>query len=126
MDDFINNINRNWEAVDPVVMASFVLWRVNYIHPFINGNGRTARAACYFVLCLKSGGWLPGEILLPELLRRERDAYVKALQVADSTYQSGNFDMSELHALVSRLLEEQLSTAGEAPTGDGIEIPEQP
>lgn len=50
MEDFINNVNRFWKETDPVVLASYVLWRLNHIHPFINGNGRTARAACYFVV----------------------------------------------------------------------------
>ena len=45
MDDFVNEVNRHWLSVDSVVLAAYVLWRLNYIHPFINGNGRTARAA---------------------------------------------------------------------------------
>lgn len=61
MEDFVNLVNRMWSEADPVVLAAFVLWQLNYIHPFINGNGRTARAACYFVLCLRLGRWLPGQ-----------------------------------------------------------------
>ena len=45
MDDFVNIVNRRWEKADPVWLAAYVLWRLNHIHPFINGNGRTARAA---------------------------------------------------------------------------------
>ena len=56
MDDFINIVNENWQGADPFLSASYVYWKINYIHPFINGNGRTARASCYFVLCVKSGG----------------------------------------------------------------------
>jgi fido (protein-threonine AMPylation protein) len=112
MDDFINMVNRQWETADPLELATFVLWRLNYIHPFINGNGRTARAACYFVLCVKAGGWLPGSIILPELLRRNRAEYVAALQAVDASVTNGSIDMSALHALVQRLLEEQLGSAG--------------
>ncbi|MEE9494379.1 MAG: Fic family protein [Gammaproteobacteria bacterium] len=108
MDDFVNEVNRNWESSDPVALAAFVLWKLNYIHPFINGNGRTARAACYFVLCIKSGQWLPGTTILPELIRREREAYVKALQEADQSLNAGALDLSILHALISELLTEQL------------------
>lgn len=64
MDDFVNVINRNWERVDPVALATYVLWRLNNIHPFINGNGRTARAACYYTLCLKLEGWPKGDVIL--------------------------------------------------------------
>ena len=84
MDDMVNMVNRTWEGADPVVLAAFVLWRLNAIHPFINGNGRTARAACYFVLCLKLGGWLPGKVILPELIRRNRDKYVSVLKEVDA------------------------------------------
>lgn len=116
MDDFINTVNRQWETADPVVLATFVLWRINNIHPFINGNGRTARAASYFVLCVRAGGWLPGDVILPELLRRNRDEYVIALKAADATYRANALDISALHNLVTRLLDEQMAAAGVAPT----------
>ncbi len=113
MEDFINMVNRRWDTFDPVVLATFVLWRINHIHPFINGNGRTARAACYFVLCVRSGGLLPGNTILPELLRQNRDEYVKALKSADDSLLTGTLDFSELHALVTRLIQLQLDSAGE-------------
>jgi Fic family protein len=120
MDDFVNVVNRNWESSDPVVLACFVLWRLNHIHPFINGNGRTARAACYFVLCLKLGALLPGDKILPELLTQNRDRYVQALREADASLQNGELDLSALHMLVSELLDEQVGAAsGGADPGDG-------
>lgn len=112
MDDFVNLVNRVWEEYDEVALATYVLWRLNYIHPFINGNGRTARAACYFVLCLKLNGWPRGATILPELIRRERDEYCVALQAAhDSFAQSGEADLNHLHAIVTKLLGEQLASA---------------
>ena len=84
MDDFVNLVNRHWEGADPILLSAFVLWKLNQIHPFINGNGRTARACCYFVLCVKSGGLISGKRILPKLLREYRDQYVTALQHADN------------------------------------------
>jgi hypothetical protein len=118
MDDFVNWVNRMWEKEDPVVLATFVLWRLNHIHPFINGNGRTARASCYFVLCLKAGGWLPGVTTLPELLKRDRDEYCVALAAVDASLINGQLDLSPLHVLVSRLLDEQL--ASEIPPAEPV------
>lgn len=114
MDDFVNVVNRRWEKADPVLLATYVLWRLNHIHPFINGNGRTARAACYFVLCVKVEGWLGGNVILPELLRRERREYVKALKQVDETASrdAGEIDLAPLQDLVSRLLKEQIGIAG--------------
>lgn len=109
MDDFVNIVNRFWENSDPVALAALVLWRLNWIHPFINGNGRTARVTCYYVICLKSGGWLPGSKLLPELISDNRPEYVAALQVADASLQQGKeVDLAPLHALLTRLLDQQL------------------
>jgi Fic family protein len=105
MEEFVNQVNRYWENNDEIVLAAHVLWKLNHIHPFINGNGRTARAACYFVLCIRAGRWLPGNVILPELLRREREAYVQALKVADQG------DFAPLHQLLSKLLDEQLQDA---------------
>lgn len=112
MDDFVNTINRFWEKSDPVLLAAHVLWRLNYVHPFINGNGRTARAACYYVLCVKAGGWLPGTSILPELIKRERDEYVAALQEADQSLP--NLKITRLHSLLSSLVEEQLGNTPSA------------
>lgn len=111
MDDFINYVNRLWETADPVALAAYVLWRLNHIHPFINGNGRTARAASYFVLCVKLGQWLPGTTILPELIRRDRADYVAALQQVDKSLETGTLDLTSLHALLSKLLAEQINGA---------------
>jgi Fic family protein len=108
MDDFTNFVNWNGKETDAVALAAYVLWRLNYIHPFINGNGRTARAACYFVLCVKAGGWLSGETILPELIRRERGRYVTALREVDQSYAAGEMNLAPLHDLLSELLEVQL------------------
>lgn len=121
MDDFINYVNRNWETTDPVVLSAYVLWRMNYIHPFINGNGRTARAACYFVLCVTNGGWLPGNTILPELIRRERAAYVEALTKVDESLAS-EFTLEPLHTLLVRLIAEQIN-GGNEPAVDGQQAP---
>jgi hypothetical protein len=110
MEDFINYVNFNWGAIDAVTLAAYALWQLNYIHPFINGNGRTSRAACYFVLCVKSGGPLTGKTILPELLVRERARYCKALADVDASLMNGAFDLSPVHGLVSELLQEQLQS----------------
>jgi Fic family protein len=110
MDDFVNTVNRNWENTDAIALAAYVLWRLNYIHPFINGNGRTARASCYFVLCVKLETWLPGTTILPELICRDRANYVVALQQLDESYVKGTLDLTPLHALLSNLLNEQINS----------------
>ena len=53
MNAFVNEVNRHLETADALTLAAYCLWRLNHIHPFINGNGRTARALCYYVVCVK-------------------------------------------------------------------------
>ena len=103
MDDFVNMVNRLWHESDLIALAAFVLWRLTWIHPFINGNGRTARAASYFVLCIKANQWLPGNRIMPDLIKRERLRYEAGLREADA----GNF--APLHELLHELLNEQLN-----------------
>lgn len=126
MDDFVNLVNSRWEASDPFALAAFVLWRLNYIHPFINGNGRTARAVCYFVLCLRFGGELPGTVTLPELISRDRDEYVLALQAIDASLATGVVDITPLQTMLQRLVVEQLATAGIHPPAQPDDAPAQP
>jgi len=116
MDDFTNLMNRMWDSTDAVVLGAIVLWQLNAIHPFINGNGRTARAACYFVICVKAGKWLPGTMILPELIKRDHADYVTALKAADASVAAGNLDLRLLHGLLQRLLQEQLNSAGPTPS----------
>jgi Fic family protein len=116
MEMFVDEVNRSWDQADPVVLAAYVLWKLNRIHPFINGNGRAARAACYFVLCLKIGGWLKGSPILPELLKRDRDDYVVALKAVDASLATAEgFSIGPLHQLLVKLLNEQ------APDGLAID-----
>ena len=54
MDQFLSVVHENWTIIDPpTLLPAYALWRMNWIHPFIEGNGRTARAACYYLMCLR-------------------------------------------------------------------------
>ncbi len=112
MDRFFSMIHENWTIVDhPTWLAAYALWRMNWIHPFVEGNGRTARAACYYLLCLKQGRLLPGIKIVPERIRDNRDRYYQALQSADKAWDAGHFDVSELAEYLSDLLAAQLTDA---------------
>jgi Fic family protein len=115
MDNFINVVNTNLQHSDPVRLAAFVLWRLCAIHPFINGNGRTARAAAYFVICVRAGGWLPGKESMVTLLKGHPD-YSLALKAADSSFGAGKSDLSALEKVVRDCLEQQLASG--APAGE--------
>ncbi len=111
MDDLVDHVNRMLGVENPLSVSAYVLWKLNYIHPFINGNGRTARAACYFILCVCAGGWLKSKTILPVLLKRDNTDYIDALKKVDKTASKdeSNIDLTPLENLIVRLLSEQLS-----------------
>jgi Fic family protein len=111
MDRFISFIHENWDNLTPTQMAAYGLWRLNWIHPFIEGNGRTARAVCYYLLCMKYGGLLSGRKIVPERIRENRGPYYAALQAADRAWDEGNLNLTELEEYLARLVDEQLSDA---------------
>lgn len=110
MDNFINVVNTNLKTVDPIELAAFVLWRLCAIHPFINGNGRTARAAAYFIICIRAGGWLPGTDNMTTLIKNH-PKYNAALKHADKTAAEGKLDLSVLIEVVGEALLKQLDSA---------------
>jgi fido (protein-threonine AMPylation protein) len=56
-----NVIATAWDESAPTALSAFVLWRLNWIHPFDDGNGRTARALAYLVACCRLGFDLPSK-----------------------------------------------------------------
>ncbi len=102
MDRFFSMIHENWTIIDhPTYLPVYVLWRMNWIHPFVEGNGRTARAACYYMLCMRQGRLLPGGKIVPERIRENRQPYYEALRAADTAWENGHFDVSQLAAYLS-------------------------
>jgi Fic family protein len=110
MDLMFSLVHENWTLWDhPTGMAAFALWRLNWIHPFVEGNGRTARAACYYLICLKYGALLPGRKIVPERIREDRQPYYDALKAADQAWEDGHLDVSVMAGYLSDLLKGQLS-----------------
>jgi Fic family protein len=120
MDQFISSIHENWYIWSETELAAYGLWRLNWIHPFIEGNGRTARAACYYLLCVKSGGLLGGRKIVPERIRENRDPYYAALKAADRAWETGNLDISMMEDYLAGLVMEQLQDDNGKPRGDEI------
>ena len=112
MDQFLSVVHENWDIMEhPTLLPAYALWRLNWIHPFIEGNGRTARAACYYLICMRQGGLLPGTKIVPERIRDNRPRYYAALQEADRHWADGQFNVDALASYLAELLEAQLSEA---------------
>jgi hypothetical protein len=69
MAAFFVELERIWTEGDALDVAAYALWRITWIHPFRDGNGRTAFAFAYACLCLKLGALLPQtETVLDQML----------------------------------------------------------
>jgi hypothetical protein len=118
VDDLCEYINDHWDDRSPFHLAAYVMWRLNWIHPFVDGNGRTTRAVSYYVLCAKLGFHMPGVTTVPEMIAQNKDPYYKALEAADEGECQGRLDVSEMEYLLSDLLAKQMVLAlqrAEAP-----------
>jgi Fic family protein len=93
------------------------MWRLNWIHPFADGNGRTSRILSFFVLFARLGALLPGTPTLPDLIIDHRDLYEAALDDADDACKEGRLDVSKMESLVEALLAKQLARVYELAAG---------
>jgi Fic family protein len=119
IEELCDYVNDMWEKKSPMHLASYVMWKLNWIHPFTDGNGRTSRAASYLVLCLKMGYILPGKRTIPDQISENKTPYYKALEAADKAFSEGRIDLSAMKALLSSMLATQLvAVHGDSDTGE--------
>jgi hypothetical protein len=117
MEQFFEVVYREWTKWDELQAAAYALWGVNHIHPFCDGNGRTARALCYFVLCRKLGSWPRGRTALTELIKdTAHDQYCEILQRMHDAKQAGmTTKLDEMTVFLREMLLRQLATADDQP-----------
>lgn len=100
----------NTVASDAFHASAYLMWRLNWIHPFSDGNGRTSRAVSYLALCCGIGIELPGTVTVPDLIVKNRQPYYAALDSADAAWKRGKLDIGEMEDLIKYLLTQQLQS----------------
>jgi Fic family protein len=75
--DFANQADDGEHFIHPVVRAIIVHFMVGYDHPFVDGNGRTARALFYWSM-LRSGFWMTEYFSISSILKRAPSQYTRA------------------------------------------------
>ncbi len=107
VEELCDYVNENW--TEPALfLGSYVMWRTNWIHPFVNGNGRTSRAVSYLVFSARLGFIVPGSPTIPDLIARDKPPYYRALEVADEACAEGAIDLSVMQELLESHLATQL------------------
>lgn len=121
IEDLCDYVNEHWDSATAIHLASYVMWRLNWIHPFADGNGRTSRITSYVVLCAKLGAILAGLPTIPDQIVKNRSPYFDALDAADEAYRDGRIDVSKMESLLSSLLAHQLMSVYQLAGGKTAE-----
>lgn len=74
--DFVNN-EQNSVFIHPIIKAIILHFMIAYVHPFVDGNGRTARALFYWYM-LKQGYWLMEYLSISRIIYRSKVSYENA------------------------------------------------
>lgn len=117
VEEMCDYVNEKWKQKTAIHLAAYVMWRLNWIHPFDDGNGRTSRMLSYIILCVRSGQHLPGKNTIPEQISRDKTPYYKALDAADDAYRNDRIEVSVLEELLSAMLANQLVEVYQDATG---------
>lgn len=117
IQDMCEYVNSNW-ARNADHLGAYVLWKLNWIHPFADGNGRTARTVSYVVMSAKLDSLLPGAPTIPEQISANKAPYYAALEKADEHYKEGKIDVSELEDMLNAMLAKQLLSAAKQASGE--------
>ena len=117
VEEMLEYLIENWETRTATHLSSYAMWRLNWIHPFADGNGRTSRILSYMVLCGKLSQILPGTRTIPEQISENKKLYYDALESADVSYKKGKTDVLAMESLLEAYLANQLVSIHERATG---------
>lgn len=122
VEDLCDYVNDSWSSASAIHLSSIVMWRLNWIHPFTEGNGRTSRAASYLVLCAKEQILLPGGYSIPEQIVENRTPYYEALEDGDRNFRANGGELNVnvvplMEKLIGSMLARQLTMRHKNATG---------
>jgi Fic family protein len=80
--DFANGHEKG-EFIPPAVKAIVLHFWLAYDHPFVDGNGRTARALFYWSMA-RQGYWLCEYVSISRILKKARSRYARAYMYSES------------------------------------------
>jgi Fic family protein len=116
VEEMCDYVNDNWKET-AIHLGAYVMWRLNWIHPFDDGNGRTTRIVSYVVLTIRSGFILPGTPTIPDQIVTDRRGYFNALDQADAAWTEGRLDVAVMEELLGGMLAHQLAAFYESAGG---------
>ena len=76
------NATEQAQFLHPVVKAVLLHFMIGYEHPFVDGNGRTARALFYWAMT-RAGYWLAEFLSISTIIRKAPVQYVRAYVLSE-------------------------------------------
>ena len=73
---FFNDKNPR-QFIHPIIRGIVIHFMISFVHPFVDGNGRTARAM-FFWYMLREGYWLTEYLSISRVIAKSKKAYEKA------------------------------------------------
>lgn len=105
LPEFVEELCRYFNETDakvfvhPIIRGIIIHFMIAYMHPFVDGNGRTARALFYWYM-LKQGYWLMEYMSVSRVIASSKKSYEKAYQYVESDFMDvGYFIMYNLKVL---------------------------
>lgn len=93
------NSNEVTVFIHPIIKGAILHFFISFLHPFVDGNGRTARAIFYWYL-LKEGYWLTEYLSISRIIYKSKASYEKSfLQSETDGNDIGYFITYHLNAL---------------------------
>lgn len=93
------NSNEVTVFIHPIIKGAILHFFISFLHPFVDGNGRTARAIFYWYL-LKEGYWLTEYLSISRIIYKSKASYEKSfLQSEADGNDIGYFITYHLNAL---------------------------
>lgn len=77
------NENDTETYIHPVIKGIIIHFMVAYMHPFVDGNGRTARTLFYWYM-LKQGYWLTEYLSISRIIYAAKPSYEKSFLYAET------------------------------------------
>lgn len=72
-----NFVNEDKAFIHPIIKAIILHFMISFLHPFVDGNGRTARSLFYWYM-LKKGYWLTEYLSISRIIYKSKGQYEKA------------------------------------------------
>lgn len=69
--------------IHPIIKGIIIHFMLAYMHPFVDGNGRTARALFYWYM-LKQGYWLTEYMSISRIIYKSKKSYEKSFLYAEA------------------------------------------